>query len=117
MFMMNMKGTLDENQLQDLGLILNLAKRLQDKNGMSEEEMIDGFPNMMWILRDFTLQMLDENGDTITSKQYLENALKEIPGVSDMIEDKNRLRRGIKSCFPKRDCVILKRPAEDEKIL
>jgi hypothetical protein len=29
----------------------------------------------MWVVRDFTLQLTDAEGDPITSKEYLEKAL------------------------------------------
>jgi hypothetical protein len=45
----------------------------------------------------------------------LESALKEQKGMSDSIENKNRIRRLIKHFFPDRDCSTLVRPVEDEK--
>ena len=53
----------------------------------------------------------------MTSKQYLENSLKEQKGVSDAIENKNRIRRLIKHFFKDRDCQTLVRPIEEEKQL
>ncbi len=53
----------------------------------------------------------------MTSKQYLESALKEQKGTSDSIENKNRIRRLIKHFFQDRDCSTLVRPVEDEKQL
>jgi Guanylate-binding protein, N-terminal domain len=61
--------------------------------------------------------LIDQEGNTITSKQYLENSLKEQKGVSDAIENKNRIRRLIKHFFKDRDCQTLVRPIEDEKKL
>jgi len=40
----------------------------------------------MWVVRDFSLQLLNENGENITSKDYLETALKESKGFSDSSE-------------------------------
>lgn len=31
----------------------------------------------MWVVRDFALQLVDEDGDVLTSKEYLEHALTE----------------------------------------
>lgn len=69
------------------------------------------------MLRDFSLQLLDAEGNSITSRQYLENSLKEQKGASDAIENKNRIRRLIKHFFKDRDCQTLVRPVEDEKKL
>jgi hypothetical protein len=33
----------------------------------------------MWVLRDFALDLVDDDGMPITSKEYLENALLEVP--------------------------------------
>lgn len=53
----------------------------------------------MWIVRDFALRLIDQFGNQITSKEYLENALKEVKGHSDAIEAKNKIRRMINSFF------------------
>jgi len=37
--------------------------------------------------------MKDGNGDDISSKEYMENALKEMKGLNDQVELKNRVRR------------------------
>ena len=50
----------------------------------------------MWVVRDFALRLTDSFDNTITSKQYLENALMMQKGASDSIEQKNRIRRLIK---------------------
>lgn len=41
------------------------------------------FPTFTWVVRDFSLQLADENGATISSREYLESALKEAKGFSD----------------------------------
>ena len=63
------------------------------------------------------MQLIDSEGNSISSKQYLENSLKEQKGVSDAVENKNRIRRLIKHFFKDRDCQTLVRPIEDEKKL
>lgn len=42
---------------------------------MDSDEYAKYFPTFMWIIRDFTLQLIDQDGEHITSKEYLENAL------------------------------------------
>jgi len=71
----------------------------------------------MWIVRDFSLKMEDKHGVKINAKEYLENALTEQKGVTDKIENKNRIRRMLKCFFQDRDCFTLVRPVEDEKKL
>ena len=68
------------------------------------------------MLRDFALQ-LENRGEKITSKQYLELALEEQKGVSELVENKNKTRRLVKAFFQERDCVTMVRPVEEEEKL
>jgi hypothetical protein len=111
-------GTIDENALENLSLIVNLSKQLQLKSkGSTEEDEKDVpkyFPRFLWIVRDFTLRLLDHQGNSITSKEYFENSLKLQKGTSDNAEKKNRIRRMIKHFFQDRDCFTMVRPTEEE---
>jgi hypothetical protein len=60
------------------------------------------------VLRDFTLQLVDPNNNSITSQEYLERALQ-IRGEKE--EKKNAVRRGIRAAFANRDCVLMQRAA------
>jgi hypothetical protein len=75
------------------------------------------FPSFMWVVRDFALRLLDQYGNPINSKEYLENALKEQKGTSENIEKKNKIRRLIVNFFTDRDCYTMVRPTEEEKDL
>ena len=75
-------GSIDEQALQNLSLVVNLTKHIQIKSsGVAEEldpeEYSKYFPSFMWVIRDFALQLEDKNGDKISSKDYLETALEE----------------------------------------
>jgi hypothetical protein len=72
---------------------------------------------LLWLLRDFSLKLEDKNGNVITEKQYLENALEELSGMSTTIEEKNRVRALIRAYFPERDCFVMVRPIEEERDL
>lgn len=115
-------GTIDESALSNLQLVLQLTKNIHLKSNVNHDEMDleeygKHFPSFMWIVRDFTLQMVDEDGDHIEPNQYFENALKEQSGFSQAIEQKNRIRRLIKSFFQDRCCYTLVRPVTDEELL
>lgn len=126
-FVYNSVGTIDEGALQNLSLIVNLAKEIQVKKTtgsnsggasaleMSEEEIAETFPSFLWVLRDFALQLKDSQGNRISSKDYLENALIPQKGISDAVEQKNRIRRMLRHFFHDRDCSTLVRPLENEK--
>ena len=75
------------------------------------------FPSLLWLLRDFALKLEDSDGNVITAKQYLENALMEQSGSSESIEEKNLVRKLIKTYFNERDCFPMVRPVENENDL
>ena len=75
------------------------------------------FPSLLWILRDFALKLEDSEGNVITAKQYLENALMQQKGASESIEEKNLVRKMIKTYFLERDCFPMVRPVENERDL
>jgi len=68
----------------------------------------------MWVVRDFTLQLVDQEGESISSKEYLEKALDNQKGFSDNVEQKNRIRRLLKQFFKERDCCTMIRPLTNE---
>lgn len=114
-FIYNSMGAIDEQAIDDLHLVANLAKHVhvKAKSGVSEEkasELSSYFPGFLWVLRDFHLQLKDERGKTLTETEYLENALRAQPGQ----DDKNKLRDVIKDLFRDRDCQTIVRPVEEE---
>lgn len=125
LFIYNSFGTIDEVALNNLSLILNLSKSLKIRNNSNslntndddEEEMAKYFPSLLWILRDFALKLEDSEGNVITAKQYLENALQQQKGASESIEEKNLVRKMIKTYFLERDCFPMVRPVENERDL
>lgn len=109
LFIYNSVGTIDENALNSLSLAINLSTKLEDLG--------DYFPSFLWVLRDFSLKLEDEQGNEISAKTYLDQALREQKGSSDNIESKNRIRRMIKHFFSDRDLSVLVRPTEKEEDL
>mmetsp|Transcript_10166 Transcript_10166/g.32033 ORF Transcript_10166/g.32033 Transcript_10166/m.32033 type:complete len:807 (+) Transcript_10166:113-2533(+) len=111
----NSMGAIDEQAIDDLHLVLHLAKHIhvKAKKGSDVErasELSNYFPTFLWVLRDFHLRLVDEKGAAITERGYLESALQPVPGQ----EEKNRLREVIKDLFRDRDCVTIVRPVADE---
>ena len=121
-FIYNSMGSIDETSLNQLSLVVNLTKNIQLREMQSQlqqesdpEEYQRIFPSFTWVVRDFSLQLSDENGTQISPKEYLESALKEAKGFSDSVESKNRIRRLLKTFFAERDCCTMVRPLSDEK--
>ena len=120
LFIYNSFGAIDENAINALSFILNLSKTIKIKSVNkvdSEEELAEYFPSLLWLLRDFSLKLEDINGNTITEKQYLENALMKLKGNSEIIEEKNRVRELIKNYFKEKDLFVMVRPVEEESDL
>ena len=122
LFIFNSFGTIDENAISSLSFVVNLSKTIKLKNSFKEdnkEELAQYFPCFLWLLRDFSLRLVDKNGKNITEKQYLESALENIKGGenNDIIKEKNRVRALIRTYFPERDCFAMVRPVEEEKNL
>jgi len=117
-FIYNSMGAVDEQAIEDLHLVLHLAKHIHVKARKGSEaekvaELSQHFPTFLWVLRDFHLQLVDERGRTITEKEYIENALRSAPGQ----DDKNKLRDAVKDLFRDRDCVTIVRPVAEESDL
>ena len=120
LFIFNSFGAIDENAINSLSFILNLSKNIKIKSVNKEdkeEELAEYFPTLLWLLRDFSLKLEDKNGNTITEKQYLDNALEDLPGNSDVIEEKNRVRNLIRNYFKEKDLFVMVRPVEEESDL
>lgn len=63
-FIYNQVGSLNENALENISLIINLIKSIKIKNiGLETEEDIKNiFPFLFWVIRDFILEIKDANG-------------------------------------------------------
>uniref|UniRef100_A0A8C3WRY5 GB1/RHD3-type G domain-containing protein n=1 Tax=Catagonus wagneri TaxID=51154 RepID=A0A8C3WRY5_9CETA len=60
---------------------------------------------------------LELDGYPITEDEYLENALRLIPGGDPHIQNSNMPRECIRKFFPKRKCFVFDRPTNDRKQL
>ncbi|DBA05133.1 TPA: hypothetical protein N0F65_004983 [Lagenidium giganteum] len=118
-FIYNSRGVIDGNAIEDLSLVVNLSKHIQTTSSSKDAtgaDLHEFFPTFLWVVRDFTLQLQD-NGKKISSKQYLENALKPQGGYSDDAIAKDQVRLLLSDFFRQRDCVTFVRPVDDEQQL
>ena len=126
-FIFNCMNAIDENALESLSLVCNLSKHVHisaKPSNMAETLVAKYFPQFMWVVRDFALQMVDENENEINAKQYLENALRSaevdretMGDNADLVLRKNEIRKVLQTMFQERDCAVLFRPVADEKRL
>lgn len=87
-----------------MSLVVNLANNIKVKefsDKVTSEDISKIFPKLLWILRDFSLKLEDSNSNPITMNDYLENSLKDVKGVSENIQQKNRIRKILRDFFPK----------------
>jgi predicted nucleic acid-binding Zn-ribbon protein len=98
-FCFNSTSHIDETAVQTLSLMTRVASSMTS---------VSHKPSLYWILRDFTLKMVDERGFPITHQQYMETALTS-PSSS-----KCSTREAIKSIFGTRHLVTLPRPHKTE---
>jgi hypothetical protein len=140
MFVLNTTGAITETVLQELELVVECTKHIRaseasDASSSSSSSsssaspadaasltsLAQYFPDFVWVLRDFSLDLVDQNQNEISSRQYLENALSISNNANKRrdarAEEKNRIRQTIANVFPNRQCVTMVRPVSDEKDL
>ena len=76
-------GSIDENALNALSLVVELTKHIKTKSekdagGEPETgaEFANFFPSFLWVIRDFTLQLVDENGNRISRTKQAKQLFK-----------------------------------------
>ena len=114
-FLYNSTGALDETTMQTLSLMSKVTASVKMNTAMSDEDDKDNkspgvaahMPAFFWVLRDFSLRLVDKQGADMTSDAYLEEALQS--GAAS----KGGVRATIRSFFPKRRLVTLCRPSDD----
>eukprot|EP00249_Psilotum_nudum_P023424 c28867_g1_i1 orf=314-3514(+) len=116
MFVYNQMGGIDEAALDRLSLVTEMTKHIRvraSQNRASFAELGQFSPVFLWLLRDFYLD-LTEDGRRIMPKEYLEAALRPVPGSGKAIAGKNEIRDSIRALFPDRHCFTLVRPLNEE---
>nr|XP_047912571.1 guanylate-binding protein 1-like isoform X9 [Anser cygnoides] len=113
----NSLGTIDQQALENLGVVTALTERVRVRAGDSRDaaaaDFVRFFPGFVWAVRDFVLE-LSQDGRRITEDEYLEHALRLQPGSSRVVQEQNELRHCLRDFFPERKCFVLPRPAEAE---
>ena len=108
-FMYNSVGAIDETSLQTLSLMTRVTQnvRVSAEAEANASDLADHMPTFYWILRDFSLRLVDRDNQPITPDQYLTQAL-----VTDSDDtSKTAVRGAIRDAFRERRLVTLPRPA------
>nr|XP_010950274.1 guanylate-binding protein 6-like [Camelus bactrianus] len=121
-FVYNSMSTINHQALEQLHYVTELTNLIRTKSPCSSDDGEDSadfvsfFPDFVWIVRDFMLE-LEFDGHPITEDEYLENALRLIPGKDPQVQHSNMPREKIRSFFPKRKCFVFDRPVTSRKLL
>ncbi|XP_012516553.1 PREDICTED: guanylate-binding protein 4-like [Propithecus coquereli] len=121
-FVYNSMNTINHQALEQLHYVTELTELIRAKSCPAPDEVenatefVSFFPDFVWTVRDFTLE-LKLNEHPITEDEYLENALKLIPGKNPRIHNSNMPRECIRRFFPKRKCFVFDRPTSNTKNL
>ncbi|KAI3731766.1 hypothetical protein L1987_62955 [Smallanthus sonchifolius] len=119
MFVYNQMGGIDEAALDRLSLVTEMTKhiRVRASGGKTSASELGQFsPIFVWLLRDFYLDLAEDNRK-ITPRDYLELALRPVTGGVRDVAAKNEIRESIRALFPDRDCFTLVRPLNNENDL
>ncbi|CAI5781045.1 guanylate-binding protein 1-like [Podarcis lilfordi] len=118
----NSIGTIDQNALENLHYVTELTKKIKAKASPGEDteeensaEFIRFFPDFIWAVRDFTLQ-LKIDGHPVTEDGYLEEALRLQKGDTEQIQKFNMPKSCIRKFFPSRKCFTFDRPTSRKKL-
>jgi len=117
-FLYNSTGAITEATLNNLSLVASLTEHVRVTAGETTDAsaLAECFPNFVYVARDFSLQLVGENGEEVDSTTYLNQSLR-VRGDTD--SSKNKVRNAINKLFPthKRSCVCMVRPCTNENDL
>lgn len=131
-FVYNSLGAIDENAISTLSAVASVAESLKKENrvgrgggagagagaGSSSSSSSLELPSLLWVVRDFALDIEREGDEAdereqLSDDEYLEEALK-VDGI-DPRSTKAQLRKVLMDAFPKRACQTMVRPADREE--
>ncbi|XP_053547074.1 guanylate-binding protein 1 [Bombina bombina] len=112
----NSMGTIDNFAVENLQFVTELADVIKVKSKADDDDeeeddsdLIQFFPNFVWVVRDMTLKLEIDNCE-VTADQYLEKALELRKGVKKSVMEYNLPRQCIRRYFPSRKCFVFVRP-------
>ena len=98
----NNLGTITSQNLRDLRLAARVAGMLTSCSKMGIT-----MPPIVWVLRDFVLQLRDAHGFIMSPSEYLEDCIDNVTS-SDVTSD-------IRTLFPNRDALTVPRPCDTDE--
>ncbi len=103
------KGRIDSTAFDSLQSATVMARWFNEKaSEETKNDILASKPQLLWILRDFGLQLDDANKKPITASNYLENVLNEA---------NPELRNSLQQLFVSRACIPMVYPVNNESEL
>jgi len=121
-FLYNSEKAINSAAIDQLSLVAQLTKKIRvhaagnGGGGSDAAELAEVMPSFLWLLRDFQLELEDEQGRPISPDAYLEQSLRAQPGSSAAVQEQNGTRAAIRDLFPRRSCVTLRHPTLGTKL-
>ena len=124
-FVLNSMGVIDEAAIDRLFLITEISKRLcaatgpagapgattaadaaataeeEEAGASSRKELSRFFPPLLWLLRDFVLELRDDKGASLSPDQYMERALESRAAGQRRADERNETRAAIRELSPR----------------
>lgn len=117
----NSMGSIDEAAISNLSFVAQLSNHIRISGSAEQQDESVNFnkifPTFLWVIRDFALDLVDEDGDSMSELQYLNRALNQVKGFDKQTVERNRIRSMLSSFFSHRQCLTLVRPCSDEGAL
>ena len=110
-FIYNSVKSIDSTALQNLSMVTQLSQFVRTRKGNDSHALAGVMPALLWLIRDFSLQLVDAEGRPMTPNQYLDDALT--PGVG-VDEDTARVQTVMSTTFVSKECKTLRRPCSHE---
>ncbi|CAK85405.1 unnamed protein product (macronuclear) [Paramecium tetraurelia] len=119
-FVFNSRGCIDETSISQLQLTTTLAKNIQvqdqNKESVNESQIKYFTPKFVWILRDYVLEMRDQQQRELTPKEYMENCLTDESQYIKQNEQSKKIRKSLLNFFKERHCFPLITPVDDTQL-
>ena len=124
-FVLNSMGVIDEAAIDRLFLITEISKRVcaatgpagapgattaadaaataeeEEAGASSRKELSRFFPPLLWLLRDFVLELRDDKGASLSPDQYMERALESRAAGQRRADERNETRAAIRELSPR----------------
>ena len=122
----NTQHVIKEDSISTLGFVTRLTQHLDmgdtdviAAEGAAGASAGQGFlPSLLWLVRDFALQLKSADGEATTPNEYLAEHLDKVrSGYTAEALEANAFRAALKMYFPHRSCVTLPIPSTDEATL